>query len=646
MSTALSAELPCPLDFIHGHTYARPTVEQSRARHLSDSLLFDWSVYAETHIPRSWKIRDLAWDIKRRAGAERGVEFFLPVLQAWTDQDDFDEIWDSVDRPESDDDQHIIHELASLHHAGELFDILLPDDDAEVRDELQALADWFDDLKIEAFKLCASPIIETDPGFVGREYREYLTALEDKKSEACDEYRAWRAALDEQQAFLESLPPEILQQGHPALTDLQRTRANELSTAIQTTYAAWQAKAQEGRSMTVVPIRPQPPQIHPEHAANIAKQMQERAAAKAAETALPDLITSSEKFMADFESPEYLIDGILQRRYFYSLTAQTGVGKTAIALRWAAHVITGRPLGTVEVEKGAVLYFAGENPSDVQARWIGLSREMGIDPGHPDMHFLVGAMDLSQAAARIEKEILAKNLQLALIAVDTAAAYNFGDDENSNTQAGGYARLLRCLTKAPGGPCVVVLCHPTKRAEDDDLQPRGGGAFLAEVDGNMGVQRANGHLAVSPQGKFRGSLDWVLRYELEVIRDHPKLRDVKGRFIPTVVARPLADSAAEAKESRAGADTEAMLAAICNAPGTRATDLARTLGWIYGAKAYVNVNKANRALKTLAKDKLAVDMLGTWKATPAGEKYLNELDAKRTSPTYTNLRPVFPLPDA
>jgi hypothetical protein len=624
MSTALSADLPSPLDFIHGHTYARPTVEQCIARELSDSLLFDWSVYAETHVPRSWKIRDLAWDVKRRAGAERGIEFFLPVLQAWTDED-FDEIWNSVDRPESDDDQHIVHELASLHHAGELFDILLHDDDAEVRGEVQALANWFDDLKIEAFKQCASPIIETDPGFVGREFREYLTALEDKKSEACDEYRAWRVALDDYAAFRESLPAETIKQGRPGMSPEQCTTTDALMAQIEITHAAWQAKAQEGRSMPVVPF-PKPPTC------------------PASAAPLPDLIKSAGEFVADFEAPEYLIDGVLQRRYFYSLTAQTGVGKTAIALRWAAHVVTGRPLGLTEVEKGAVLYFAGENPTDVQARWIGLARAMGIEAAHPNMHFLVGAMDLSQVAARIETEVLAKQLNLALIVIDTAAAYNFGDDENSNTQAGKYARLLRCLTKAPGGPCVVVLCHPTKNAGDDELQPRGGGAFLAEVDGNMGVQKANGTLAVSPQGKFRGSLEWVLRYELEVVRDHPMLRDVKGRFIPTVVARPVADGVAAAMDIRAGADTEAMLAAVCSAPASRATDLAKALGWTYGAKREPNVNKANRALKLLANDKLAVDKLGYWKATAAGEKCLNEMDAKRAGKLTPDLQPAFPLP--
>ena len=51
-------------------------------------------------------------------------------------------------------------------------------------------------------------------------------------------------------------------------------------------------------------------------------------------------------------------------------------------------------------------------------------------------------------------EAARKGLSFAYVIVDTAAAYNGGDDENSNNQAGAYARQLRTLTNLPGGPCV------------------------------------------------------------------------------------------------------------------------------------------------------------------------------------------------
>jgi hypothetical protein len=352
----------------------------------------------------------------------------------------------------------------------------------------------------------------------------------------------------------------------------------------------------------------------------------------------PDLLVSSADFIGGFVPPEYVIDGITQRRYCYSMTAQTGVGKTAIAMRWMAHVVLGRPIGEREVQQGNVLYLAGENPDDVRARWLVLSREMGIDADTPKVTWLVGA-DMGARDQRLWNEIIKKGLQFALVIVDTAAAYNSGDDENSNNQAGAYARQLRTLTELPGGPCVVILCHPTKRAADDDLTPRGGGAFLAEVDGNMAVMRKDSLLAVVPFGKFRGDMSWSQKYEIEVIRDHPTLKDARGRQMRSVLARPVAEGAAEVMEKRTDADTIAVLNALCNAPGATPTDLARVLGWTFGLKGEPNVNRVKRNLEKLAKQKLAKETVGRWKTTSAGQQALNDIDnAKPVEP-----RPMFPM---
>ncbi|MGC2776830.1 MAG: AAA family ATPase [Bradyrhizobium sp.] len=353
---------------------------------------------------------------------------------------------------------------------------------------------------------------------------------------------------------------------------------------------------------------------------------------------LPDLIVSSADFVNGFVPPEYLIDGMLQRRYLYSVTAGTGVGKTAIAMRWAGHVVTGTKLGTAEVEKGTVLYFAGENPTDVQARWLGLSMSMGIDPATADIHFLVGAMNIAEVAGRIVAEVEKKQLNLAMVVVDTAAAYNFGDDENNNAQMGAYARQLRTLTNLPGGPCVVVLCHPTKRANNDDLMPRGGGAFIAEVDGNLAVIKDSGVLTVCPQIKFRGSQEWKSQYELSVVRDHPVLRDVKGRAIPTVVARPVSEGTAEVLEKRSDADMALVLDAAHRTPSTTPTELARVLGWTFGTKAEPNVNRVKRGLARLAKDKLVKETMGKWRATEAGQRELNAIELAKAN------RPLPPMP--
>ena len=47
------------------------------------------------------------------------------------------------------------------------------------------------------------------------------------------------------------------------------------------------------------------------------------------------LILSSAKFAEGFVPPDYVIFGLLQRRFLYSITGRTGAGKTAILLRIA-----------------------------------------------------------------------------------------------------------------------------------------------------------------------------------------------------------------------------------------------------------------------------------------------------------------------
>ena len=87
-----------------------------------------------------------------------------------------------------------------------------------------------------------------------------------------------------------------------------------------------------------------------------------------------NLIVSITDFLAGFVAPDYLLDGILQRQFIYSLTAQTGHGKTALALL-IARLIGGSKskaaLGRHAAEKGRVVYFAGENPDDLRMRVIG-----------------------------------------------------------------------------------------------------------------------------------------------------------------------------------------------------------------------------------------------------------------------------------
>src|SRR5688572_19328289 len=93
----------------------------------------------------------------------------------------------------------------------------------------------------------------------------------------------------------------------------------------------------------------------------------------------PGTVHSGE-FLRSFTPPSYIIDGVVQQGYLYTLTGVSGSGKTFVALRLAAAIALGQPFGPHKTTQGGVVYLAGENFTDVQPRWAALAREMNFDP--------------------------------------------------------------------------------------------------------------------------------------------------------------------------------------------------------------------------------------------------------------------------
>jgi AAA domain len=307
------------------------------------------------------------------------------------------------------------------------------------------------------------------------------------------------------------------------------------------------------------------------------RKAQERARAG---QALQLKILSSAEFIKNFVPPDYLIEGLLQRQFFYSLTGKTGAGKTAIALLFSAFVALGKTVDGREFSQGRVLYLAGENPVDVQMRWIAMAQHLDFDADTIDVHFIPGVFKISEMENRICEEV-EKLGGVALVVIDTSAAYFEGDNENDNTQHGNYARMQRSLVNLPAGPTVLVLCHPVKNAAEDNLLPRGGGAYLNEVDGNLVVSQAEGIIVrLHWQGKYRGQDFAPISFQLKCVT-HERLKDSKGRQLITVLAAPLSDRAEKEIKAAASRHEDELLEAL-NSKGRGATmeELAKLLGWL------------------------------------------------------------------
>ena len=341
--------------------------------------------------------------------------------------------------------------------------------------------------------------------------------------------------------------------------------------------------------------------------------------------AAPSRIVDGGTFVQGFVPPDWLIDGVMQRSRLYACTSPTGHGKTAVWLLNACMVQAGRMLGSLEVTQGNALYLAGENPEDVKARLLGMQLEYRLR--HNQLPYILpGSFPLDEDGIEVLRhEIDALGIPFCLIVGDTAASFFPGDDENDNVAAGRYARGLRLLTECDGKPAVIMLTHPVKQATPGNLLPRGGGAFLNELDGNFTLWSEDKELTTLHwQAKIRGPEFTPIAYQIKVIPTG--CIDKHDRPVLTVTAVPVSEDTAAARVSQAVAEEDSMLAALRDHPDWSLAQIADHAGWL-DDDGRPQRWKAQRTLEGLASDKLVYKprRKGKWILTEKGLQTLTNL---------------------
>jgi RecA-family ATPase len=352
------------------------------------------------------------------------------------------------------------------------------------------------------------------------------------------------------------------------------------------------------------------------------------------EKPIPPLLSAAE-FMATFTNPIYLIDGIIQRGRVHSLTSITGHGKTAVALFLACLIATGRNLGNIEVVQGDVVFLAGENPDDLCGRFHAACQLYNVDPLNLPIRVMPGNFPMTgETAEALKQQLDTAGRPIALIIGDSAAAYFPGDDDNHNVQMGAFARNLRVLTGCAGNPAVLILCHPVKAAAKDNLVPRGGGAFLNEVDAGLTLwAEAQGETTTLHwQGKIRGADFQPVNFTLKQVKLE-NMQDAKGRRFVSIVATLQSEEQSEKAIGQAAQDENTVLEHLRRTPGISIANVAANAGWV-SETGVPNKAKVHRLLKSLAKDKLAKFWRGKWQITTAGEAELSGKSGRKTDESF------------
>jgi AAA domain len=243
-------------------------------------------------------------------------------------------------------------------------------------------------------------------------------------------------------------------------------------------------------------------------------------------------------FLANAKPPAFLIEPLVQRGFLYTFTALTFHGKTTTLVYAALCVAAGMSFAGHHTEQGRVVYLAGENPDDTAQKFLAACDYWKLDPAALPITIVSGAFDLAGNIDELIRKIEAGG-PVALIAVDTSAAYRYDADEDDNQGSKLWAQFLRRLTQLSNRPTVVIPTHPTKNAGRDALIPRGGGAFLNEVDGNLTLwaDLEARTTELHWQGKLRGPSFSSITFDLR-LHPHPTWRNRDGQPVETVVAVP------------------------------------------------------------------------------------------------------------
>jgi hypothetical protein len=332
-----------------------------------------------------------------------------------------------------------------------------------------------------------------------------------------------------------------------------------------------------------------------------------------------------DQFIAELPTPDFVVDDIMQRGWLYSLTAPTGHGKTAVALEIAMRVATGTPLGEAGCRQGAVVYLAGENADDVRARCLmAAERELERFNQHAGLpiHFLDRVIKMEENIDWLFAEIKAIG-GASLVVVDTAAAFFEGDDDNSNVAMGEYARMLRRICGAAGRPTVMVLCHPVKNPSKSNLSPRGGGAFLNEVDGNLRLwSDQRGITELHWFGKIRGREFEPITFRLSEAYSH-RYKDSRDRRMASVIAQVMTAEEIEQTQKRSLELDMRVLLDFRKNPEASLAERCKALGLV-NAKGDAQKSSLKRIVDRHIEKKLLEKhvLTGAYKITSTGRKVL------------------------
>jgi hypothetical protein len=187
---------------------------------------------------------------------------------------------------------------------------------------------------------------------------------------------------------------------------------------------------------------------------------------------------------------EWVVEGLLTRHGFSVLYGEPGAGKSFVALDIALSIVHGIAWQDHPVQRGAVLYIAGEGVGGLGKRIKGWEAAHGLSGRGAPFFVIPVAVKFREQEdiERLLKTIEKLDARFSMVVVDTVARALLGGDENSATDMGLFIDACDAVKRHTN--CALMAIHHSGKDVARGL--RGSTALLGGVDASIRVKQDNG----------------------------------------------------------------------------------------------------------------------------------------------------------
>lgn len=278
----------------------------------------------------------------------------------------------------------------------------------------------------------------------------------------------------------------------------------------------------------------------------------------------------------DAPPPAHWIAQVLPAGEVTLLGGHGGLGKSYLALLFALHLVTGRPIGPLSVKPCAVLFFSAEDGArSLRYRVARLCFALNVDPESligrlhlldmsdvdavlfRDPGRLANVSALTESFARLSA--LVEELDPGVIVID-GASDTFDADEVQRARVRAFMRALRRL--AQPARAVLLLVHVNKATAN---KPKGGAEVTETYSGSTAW-----HNSARSRLSLTGEAGALLELRHEKANHGMKAPPIPVEFrdgVPRIVgegASPAAAFAAHLERERDARDAETLCAIIAD----------------------------------------------------------------------------------